>query len=113
MVINSYEQQTSEADSRNSDDSVNQIMEDLVEPEIVLAIEAPPINFLHLEIQPKDLNVVELPDLNLHEAPLELPNLNLHEAPLGINKAPLDQNEMQMVPYAPEQATHNAPANEA
>jgi hypothetical protein len=50
MVINSYEPQASETASGNSDVSANQIMDNPVEPELVLAIEAPPVNFLHLEI---------------------------------------------------------------
>jgi hypothetical protein len=42
----------------DSDNTVNQASEDedLVETEVVLALPAPPINFLHLGLQPDELN---------------------------------------------------------
>jgi hypothetical protein len=104
MVINSYEQQASKATLGNSDISVNQIMDNSVEPETVLAIEVPPVNFLHVEILPKELNAIEPHGQNLPEDHFHLPDLNLQGEQLGFNEEPLDHISMQVIPVAPIQA---------
>jgi hypothetical protein len=88
MMINSYEPQDSDAISSSTDDSVNQQMKISEGPVLVLALQAPPINFMHLEILPEDLMDENDPEWNLNEAPME-------------------QNELQLVVYSPDQATHH------
>jgi hypothetical protein len=88
MMINSYEPQDSDAISSSTDDSVNKQMKISEGPVLVLALQAPPINFMHLEILPEDLMDENDPEWNLNEAPME-------------------QNELQLVVYSPDQATHH------
>jgi hypothetical protein len=85
MVITSNEPPASDVVSNNFDDSVNQLMEDSGDPELVPALKAPPVNFLHLEIPTEDLIPEDVLELNIIEAPME-------------------HKELQMVVYSLDQA---------